>query len=463
MTAPAGAQVIVVGSGSAGAVVARRLVDAGVGVLLLEAVAPDTNPAIGDPNRVFELKGGPEDCDLRTVSQPGLQGRRVEWPRGRVLGGSTAINGMLYVRGWPGDFDHWAYLGNHGWSYADVLPLFRRSEDYDGGASEFHGVGGPWHVTSRSTHNPIHLAIVEAASAAGFPVNDDPNGAAPDGVQLTQLSTRDGRRETSYRAFLGPVAGHAGLEVLTGARVVWLLLDGEEELARLGLPVRADLPGVGRNLQDHVLAPVIFTTRVAPPPPAPGTPAMGSQLFSRSHPGLVAPDLQPPAFGVPLYDGDRLTGPGRGFTFSAGLVRPASRATIRLRSADPDDALDLDPRYLSARADLDALLVSVEQIRAIAREDPLASEWDAQELHPGPGVDVEEHVRATLGSYWHPAGTCRMGIDEDAVVDPELRVRGIEGLRVADASIMPLIVGGNTHAATMMIGEKTADLVLGAL
>ena len=196
-------------------------------MLLLEAGPRDTNPAIGDPNRVFELKGGPEDYDLRTVPQPELRGRQVEWPRGRVLGGSSAVNGMLYVRGWPGDFDHWSYLGNHGWSYADVLPLLRRSEDYDGGESEFHGVGGPWHVTSRYDANPIHLAIVEAGRAAGFPVNADPNGAAPDGIQLTQLSTRDGRRETSYRAFLGPVADHAGLEVLTDTRAVRLLLDGE--------------------------------------------------------------------------------------------------------------------------------------------------------------------------------------------------------------------------------------------
>jgi choline dehydrogenase len=240
-------------------------------------------------------------------------------------------------------------------------------------------------------------------------------------------------------------------------------LAGEDELTRLGIPVRADLPGVGRNLQDHVLAPIIFTTRVAPPPDAVGVPPMGSQLFSRSRPGLVAPDLQPLAFSVPLYDGARLRGPDRGFTFSAGLVRPASRGSIRLRSADPTDPLVIDPRYLSARADLDALLVSVEQIREICRQDPLASEWDAQELHPGPGADVEEHVRATLGSYWHPSGTCAMGIGEDAVVDPELRVHGIEGLRVADASIMPLVVGGNTHAATMLIGEKAADLVLAAV
>ena len=460
-------QVIVVGSGSARSVVARRLLDAGVSVQLLEAGPADTNPAIGDPNRVFELKGGAEDYDLRTEPQAELLGRRVRWPRGRVLGGSTAINGMLYVRGWPGDFDHWSYLGNHGWSYG---------------------------------------AILEEAQAAGFERNTDPNGAKPDGIQLTNLSIRDGQRETSFRAFLGPVRDHPALEVLTDARAVRLLLDGdrctgvevvrdgrlerlhaddeivlcagavesprlltlsglagEDELKRLGIPVRADLPGVGRNLQDHVLAPVIFTTREAPPPPVTGTPPMQSQLFSRSRAGLVAPDLQPLAFSVPLYDGERLTGPDRGFTFSAGLVRPASRGTIRLRSADPGDPLVIDPRYLSARADLDALLVSVEQIREIARQDPLASEWDAQELHPGPGTDVEEHVRATLGSYWHPSGTCRMGIDEDAVVDPELRVRGVRGLRVADASIMPVIVGGNTHAATMLIGEKAADLLLAAL
>jgi choline dehydrogenase len=497
-------QVIVVGSGSAGSVVARRLVDAGVGVTLLEAGPRDDNPAIGDPNRVFELKGGAEDYDLRTEPQAELLGRQVEWPRGRVLGGSTAVNGMLYVRGWPGDFDQWAYLGNHGWSYVDVLPLFRRSEDHSGGETEHHGAGGPWHVTSGYEPNPIHAAIVASAQAAGFPLNTDPNGATPEGIQLTELSIRDGRRETSFRAFLGPVLDAPHLEVVPGARAVRLLLDGdrcsgveivregrlerlhadevvvcagavesprlltlsgiagEDELRRLGIPVRADLPGVGRNLSDHVLAPVILTTRVAPPPDPVGVPPMGSQLFSRSRPGLLAPDLQPLAFSVPLYDGERLTGPDRGFTFSAGLVRPASRGTIRLRSADPDAPLLIDPRYLSARADLDALLVNVEQIREICRQDPLASEWGAQELHPGPGVDVEEHVRATLGSYWHPSGTCAMGIGEDAVVDPELRVRGIEGLRVADASIMPLIVGGNTHAATMLIGEKAADLVLAA-
>jgi choline dehydrogenase len=500
------AQVVVVGAGSAGAVIARRLVDAGATVTLVEAGGPDADPAIHDPRRVIELRGSGVDWAHEALAHPAVAGRRLPYPRGRVLGGSSAINGMIYIRGHRLDYDHWAYLGNHGWGWDDVLPLFRRSEDFDGGASALHGAGGPWHVLSHYEPDPLHAAVIEAAVEAGIPRTDDHNGERMEGVCQTHFNIRDGRRESTAGAFLAPIAGTPGLTILTGTRARRLLLDGDRcvgvevqrdggveelragedvvlcagafespriltlsgiagsgELARLGIEVRVDLPGVGANLQDHLLVPVILETSRPPGDVSPGLTPMQSQLFWHSRPGLPVPDLQPLALSVPLYDGEGLTGPEQAFTLGAGLVRPASRGTVRLRSADPADALDIDPRNLTCDADVDALVACVELCREIGRAAPLADGWGAREIHPSPTAGLRDFVRRAALSYAHPVGTCRMGTGDDAVVDPELRVRGVEGLRVADASIMPVIPSGNTAAPTVMIGERASELIAASL
>ncbi len=501
------ADAVVIGAGSAGAVITRRLVDAGMSVLLLEAGGRDTNPAIHDPTRQWELWDSPDDWGYRTVPQKGALGRELQQPRGKVLGGSSSLNGMIYVRGWRGDYDHWAYLGNYGWGYEDVLPLFKRSEDFDGGESEYHGVGGPYRVTTKYEHNPIHEALVAGTQAVGIPFNSDHNGKDLDGVGFMQMGTRDGKRVSTATAFLGPVADHPNLTVLTSALARRLLFEGSrctgvefshegrieqaraahevvvsagtiespkllmlsgigpaEELARHGIDLLVDLSGVGGNLHDHAISPMIFTTDAPAPPPAFGATQIQTQFFWKSRPGLVSPDLQPLMFSLPLYDAG-LEGPPEGYTIGAAVIRPASRGSIRLRSSDPEEWPLIDPAYLQCEADVEALVTAVEICREIGNSAPLA-EWGSRELYPGPATrtrdELREYVRRTVITYHHQVGTCKMGIDDGAVVDPELRVYGVTGLRVADASIMPAVTSGNTNAPAMMIGEKASDLILAA-
>jgi choline dehydrogenase-like flavoprotein len=501
---PSTVDVVVVGSGSAGAVVARRLVDSGASVLLLEAGEPDTNPAIHEPARLFELWDSEQDWGYRTVPQSACGGRELHWPRGRVLGGSSALNGMIYVRGHRSDYDTWAYHGNPGWGYHDVLPLYKRSEDFDQGPSEYHGTGGPLNVLTRYEPHPLTASWVEAAQQAGIPFNEDHNAETLDGVGYAQLNIKDGVRHSVAACFLHPIEAAPNLAVSTGALARRVLFDGSrctgvefvvngdvkriradhevvicagtiespkllmlsgigpgEDLVRLGIDVLVDLPGVGCNLHDHVLSPVIYAASRTVPDTQPGLQQLHAHLFWRSRPGLIGPDLQPLFFHLPLY-ADWMEGPPDGFTIMAGLIRPASRGSLRLASADPVAAPLIDPAYLTRAVDMEAMVAAIELCRETGRQAALA-EWRHTELYPGEDVrtpaQLRAYVRDTAITYHHQVGTCRMGVDELAVVDPDLCVYGVDGLRVADASVMPFVTSGNTHAPAIMIGERAADLV----
>jgi len=499
---------VVVGAGSAGSVVARRLLDAGATVTLVEAGGRDVLPAIHEPSRAHELWFSEVDWGYETEPQEACGGRRLHWPRGRVLGGSGALNGMIYVRGNRADYDAWAMLGCAGWGYEDVLPFFKRSEDFDAGESAFHGAGGPLRVISEFDPHPLTRAMVEASMEAGLPFNEDCNGARQDGVGYCQLTIRDGRRESGWSAFVAPVADDprltlvldaparrlrfegtrcigveverdgraetigAGVEVVVCAGAIGspelLLRSGigpGEALHDVGIGVRAHLPGVGENLHDHLLSPVIVGAARAVPDCLPGLQQLHMQLFWRSRGGLVAPDTQPLGFHMPMYDPSWMEGPADGFTLMGGLIRPASRGRLWLRSDDPAQPPAIDPGTLSRACDLETLTDSVEQCREILRQPALA-EWTDRELYPGPEVrtrdDLREYVRRTAITYHHQVGTCRMGNGDDAVVDADLRVHGIERLRVADASVMPFVTSGNTNAPSLMIGEKGAAAILAA-
>ena len=499
--------VIIVGAGSAGSVITRRLIDAGKRVLLLEAGGTDVNPAIQDPARLGEIWHSPDDWDYFTVPQSHAADRRLHLPRGKVLGGSHSLNAMIYVRCAPQDYDHWASLGNPGWGWADVLPIFKKIENYDGPASDLRGTEGLLDVTVDYPLNPIQQSIIDAAVEIGLENNPDYNGDHLDGVSRQQLNVRNGERLSTWRAYVAPIVDSPLLTVVTGAWVHRLIIDGtrvtgveyetqgtvttvesdqvvltagaidsprillrsgigpSEDLEKLGFDVVVDLPGVGKNLHDHLLSPVIFATdkrEIAPP--IPGTGITQSHLFWKSKPDLEVPDTQPIHFSVPMYE-SWMEGPASGFTLMGGIVSPQSRGTLTLASADPHAEILIDINALAEEADLLALEASVRQVREIGKAPALAAEWGAREIYPGPGVNddasLRDYVRRTAITYHHQVGTCKMGVDELAVVDPTLRVRGVEGLMVADASIMPRVTTGNTNAPVIMIGEKAAEFLLG--
>jgi choline dehydrogenase len=497
--------VIVVGAGSAGAAATRGLVDRGLEVLLLEAGNRDTNPAIHDPTRAHELWFADEDWAYKTVPQEHAAGRQLHWPRGKVLGGSSSLNGMIWVRGTRADWDGWAELGCDGWSWDDVLPVFRRMEDFDRGASELHGEGGPVRVISDYEPAPVQQAIVAAAQEVEIPFNPDHNGPEIEGVSYTQLSIRDGVRQSTATAYLKPVADDERLSIVTGAHARRLLIEGDrcvgiewvtddgqveratasaevvvscgtiesapllmrsgigpaDHLRELGIDVVVDLPGVGRNLHDHLLSPVIFSAEREIGPPTPGLFAAQSHLWARSRPNLEGPDLQPLHFMVPLYE-EWMEGPENAFSLMAGMIRPESRGSIRLTGPELDDELAIDPKILSAPADMASMGAAVTLCRRMGAA-PALQEWGARELYPGPEVaseeDLRDWIRRSAITYHHQVGTCKMGIDDQAVVDPRLGVHGVEGLRVADASIMPVVTSGNTNAPSVLIGERVADFV----
>ncbi|HET9516174.1 MAG TPA: GMC family oxidoreductase N-terminal domain-containing protein [Actinoplanes sp.] len=501
---------IVVGAGSAGCVVARRLVDRDdCRVLLLEAGGPDDSPAVHrtDVATMTSMWGDDEFVWPHvTTGQDGLRGRAVSIPQGRLLGGGSSVNAMMYVRGNRRDFDHWRSLGNPGWGYDDVLPYFRRSEDFVDGADDYRGADGPMKVVHYERASDASRAFAKAAVELGFrPPGFDYNGAQQENGPFFYQSTRtkDNQRCSTAVAFLDPVADHPNLTVVTGALASRVLLDrgtavgveyavGSElhrvrarseviltcgalttpgllmrsgigpaaHLSGLGIDTIVDLPGVGKNLQDHLLFGVAYQSLVELAPPA-----LLSEAGMFLHTAPAAPEASPDLqffFGPIQFVADSYRVDGPGFTFAPILAQPRSRGTVTLRSADPQAMPVVDPHYLRDDADLEVLLRGIEIARDLAHTNAFDG-LRGRELAPGDAVvdraSLSRYVRDNATTVWHPVGTCRMGADRDAVVDAQLRVHDVARLRVADASIMPTITCGNTNAATIMIAEKAADLI----
>lgn len=499
---------VICGAGSAGCVLADRLTAAGASVLLIEAGGPDTSEAISTPMRLIELWGTEFDWAYSTTPQTHAKGRSLYWPRGKVVGGSSSLNGMIYVRGNASDYDQWANeFGCTGWDHASVLPYFKKSEDFSRGADDFHGAGGPMHVTADFEPHPVTKAIVEAAKQAGWAYNEDTNGAAQDGVAYVDLNTKDGKRHSTAVAFLQPALGRQNLTLITNARVhrveiadgraqgVTYMQEGElrtvtatkevlvcggaiesprilmlsgigakDELDAIGVAVKLDLPGVGKNLHDHTLCPVIYEgAKEIPPPSDMSITVLHAHLFAKSDPALPGIDMQPLFFHVPYYAPEQEKPTGNAYTLLASGVRPTSRGAIKLTSADPEAPMEINPEVLQTQYDVDILVKSIKQMREIGAQGAL-DEWRGREIYPGPDVQTDEqladYARSAVLSYHHQNGTCKMGVDAMAVVDPQLRVHGLSGLRVVDASIFPFVMAGNTNAPTVMVAEKAADMIL---
>lgn len=496
---------VIVGAGSAGSALARRLLDAGKSVHVLEAGPVDSAEEIHSPQGWPALLGSTQDWSVMTVPQPHADNRPLFWPRGKVLGGSSSMNGMIYMRGHRADYDGWAARGCDGWSWDDVRPLFLRSENHLPGANEHHATGGPLPVSPITVPHPAAKAFVDAAVAAGHKRNDDFNGDEMRGVGFNEMTVANGRRMSAWQSFVVPVIDSTRLTVTTDALIDRVLIEdgravgveylhgGERRVARttaevilsagtigspaillrsgigpadhlddLEIEMVADLPGVGENLHDHPLISVVYES--TKPLPQGENNLLEAQFYADSTGWTgAAPDLQP-LFLHLVYPAEGYEMPEHGYTIAAGIVAPKSRGTLRLASADPSVQPLVDPNILADPYDLEALCDAIEMSREIGRQAAL-DEWRLREVAPGPEATTRDDIRAfarrSVGTYHHQVGTCRMGVDDLAVVDPRLRVRGIEGLRVADASIMPVVPSCNTNAPAIMVGEKAADLILG--
>ena len=502
---------VIVGAGSAGCVVARRLLDGtDATVLLLEAGGPvEDIKSLSNPPQWIENIGSRYDWSYRYEPSPLVDHRSLPLPLGKVLGGSGSINAMVWTRGHRADYDGWAEAGNAGWDFNSVLPLFQKVEDWEDGASEFRGAGGPIHVERARDLDPVSAAFIDAGRSYGMPYFDDMNIPEPEGVGPFSLNVRDGARCSPFLAYLRPVMGHRNLTVRTEAQAVKLTLSGtrctgldflqdgqlhsvgasrevvvcagaihtprllllsglgpQADLEQLGIDTVGDLPGVGRNLQDHLwIRSLCFEARH--PLPAPNHNLGGSTFFWKSRPALGRPDLMVLPVQVPLVSDEiaaRYPIPPNTFAIFPCLVRPRSRGALRLRTAGHDGPLEIQPNFLAAQADVDALVSGIELGLEIASQPAfrdLIKRWVAPARRMSRGETVA-FLRRSCMSYLHPVGTCAMGSGEEAVVDAELRVRGVEGLRVADASVMPTIPSANTNAPSIMIGEFASRLLVAA-
>ncbi|MEQ6887762.1 choline dehydrogenase [Halomonas sp. CS7] len=522
---------VVVGAGSAGCVLANRLSeDPSVTVLLLEAGGADWNPWIHVPVGYFKTMHNPStDWCYLTDADAGINGRRLQWPRGKVLGGSSSLNGLLYIRGQREDYDDWAAAGNAGWDYETVLPYFKKSECQERGEDAYHGVDGPLKVSDLRLRREIAQRFIEAAKAAGIPENRDVNGATQEGVGYFQQTSYKGFRCSTAKAFLRPAQKRPNLTVIKRAHCQRLLLEGKrvvgveyrrgeqrqqvrarlevllssgaigspqilqcsgigdpEHLKEVGVECRHALPGVGENLQDHLQVRLVFKTRCRTLNDEVRHPlkklAVGTQyvltrtgpltlaasqvcVFTQSREGLDRPDIQ---FHMQPLSADKPAEgvhPFSAFTSSVCQLRPTSRGSIRITSPDPGVYPSIQPNYLSTDEDCRVAVNAIKVARRIAEQAPLASVI-TEEYVPGTQYQSDEELLEAARQYsqtiYHPAGTCKMGHDPMAVVDDQLRVHGLEGLRVVDASIMPVIVSGNTNAPTIMIAEKAADMIKAA-
>jgi choline dehydrogenase len=524
---------VIAGAGSAGCVLASRLSEnPDVRVLLLEAGPPDTADEIHIPAAVNLLFQTAYDWNYQTVAQDRAAGRSIYWPRGRVLGGSSSINAMIYIRGNRHDYDSWRDdYGCVGWGYTDLLPYFLRAESNSRGASAYHGAVGPLSVQDLKFKSGLTGAFLAAARNSGAPANDDFNGPSQDGVGYYQVTQKGGRRWSAADAYLHPAAGRPNLTVQTDALVTGIEIEGGratgvrylrrgiEELAQAqaevivscgvigspqllmlsgigpadhlrdnDIPVLADSPGVGSNLSDHPVVTAMWSapkTRSLWEKAGPANLARWQMThsgpmttniaeaggFSRTDPALPAPDIQWHVLPVPYLDGGLADPASRALSVLITLVVVGSRGKIRLRSSDPRHKPSIDPSYLSDLADLEPLVAAVGMAREFAAARPLSRQLRS-ELAPGQDVrtaaELREWIRGNLSTLYHPVGTCAMGGDSrlaasklTSVVDTELRVRGVDGLRVVDASVMPTVPRGNTNAPTIAIAERAADLIQG--